>query len=51
VNALIVAVAGTYATDPQYAHLVAAMANQTNVAEAISRASELAANTLVPPHA
>ena len=36
--ALIVSVAGTYATDPNYAHLAAAIAGQTNVAQAIAAA-------------
>lgn len=34
-HALIAAVAGTYATDPNYAHLAAVIAGQGNVAQAI----------------
>jgi flagellum-specific peptidoglycan hydrolase FlgJ len=37
-NALIAAVARTYATDPNYAHLAAAIADQTNVKQAIHHA-------------
>ena len=39
-HALIAAVAGTYATDPNYAHLAAAIAGQTNVAQAIAEARQ-----------
>jgi len=39
-HALIAAVAGTYATDPSYAHLAAAIAGQTNVAQAIAAARQ-----------
>jgi len=39
-RALIVAVAGVYATDPQYARLAGEIAGQTNVAAAISTARE-----------
>jgi flagellum-specific peptidoglycan hydrolase FlgJ len=44
-QALIAAVASTYATDPSYAHLAAAIAGQTNVAQAIAAArQEVATN-------
>jgi len=43
-HALIAAVAGTYATDPNYAHLAAAIAGQSNVADAISTARQETAN-------
>ncbi len=39
-HALIAAVAGTYATDPQYAALVSLIADQTNVAQAIAAARQ-----------
>src|ERR1035438_8619655 len=39
-HALIAAVAGTYATDPNYAHLAAAIAGQTNVAQAVAGARQ-----------
>jgi flagellum-specific peptidoglycan hydrolase FlgJ len=39
-HALIAAVAGTYATDPNYAHLAAAIAGQTNVAQAVAAARQ-----------
>jgi flagellum-specific peptidoglycan hydrolase FlgJ len=39
-HALIAAVAGTYATDPNYAHLAAVIAGQTNVAQAIGAAHQ-----------
>jgi flagellum-specific peptidoglycan hydrolase FlgJ len=39
-HALIAAVAGTYATDPNYAHLAAAIAGQTNVVQAIAEARQ-----------
>lgn len=39
-HALIAAVAGTYATDPNYAHLAAVIAGQTNVAQAIVAARQ-----------
>ena len=39
-HTLIVAVAGTYATDPNYARLAAAIASQTNVAQAITDARQ-----------
>jgi len=39
-NALIAAIAGTYATDPNYAHLAAAIADQANVAQAIAAARQ-----------
>jgi flagellum-specific peptidoglycan hydrolase FlgJ len=39
-HALIAAVASTYATDPNYAHLAAAIAGQTNVAQAIAGAHQ-----------
>ena len=45
-RALIVAVAGTYATDPGYAHLVVAIAGQMNVKRAITQAVQEAT-----PHA
>jgi flagellum-specific peptidoglycan hydrolase FlgJ len=38
------AVAGTYATDPNYAHLAAAIAGQTNVAQAVAAAHQEVAN-------
>jgi flagellar protein FlgJ len=37
---LVAAVAGTYATDPAYAHMAAAIAGQTNVAQAIAAARQ-----------
>ena len=37
---LIAAIAGTYATDPAYAHLAAAIAAQSNVAQAIAAAHQ-----------
>jgi flagellum-specific peptidoglycan hydrolase FlgJ len=44
-RALIVAVAGAYATDPNYARLAIAIAGQGNVAQAITAArQETAAN-------
>ncbi|MGO9895099.1 MAG: glycoside hydrolase family 73 protein [Bryobacteraceae bacterium] len=43
-HALIAAVAGTYATDPNYAHLAAAIAGQTNVAQAVAAAHQEVAN-------
>ena len=43
-HALITAVAGTYATDPNYAHLAAAIAGQTNVAQAIAAARQEVTN-------
>lgn len=43
---LIAAIAGTYATDPAYAHLAAAIAGQSNVAQAIAEAYQEA-----PAHA
>ena len=36
--------AGTYATDPNYAHLAAAIAGQTNVAQAVAAAHQEVAN-------
>jgi peptidoglycan hydrolase FlgJ len=39
-RALIAAVAHTYATDPGYGHLAAAIAGQTNVAQAIATARQ-----------
>ena len=39
-HALIAAVAGKYATDPQYAFLVATIAGQSNVAQAIALARQ-----------
>jgi flagellum-specific peptidoglycan hydrolase FlgJ len=39
-HALIAAVAGTYATDPNYTHLAATIAGQTNVAQAIAAAHQ-----------
>jgi flagellum-specific peptidoglycan hydrolase FlgJ len=39
-HALIAAVAGTYATDPNYAHLATVIAGQTNVAQAIAAARQ-----------
>ena len=39
-HTLIASVAGTYATDPNYAHLAAAIAGQTNVAQAIAAARQ-----------
>jgi lysozyme len=43
-HALIAAVAGTYATDPNYAYLAAAIAGQTNVAQAIAAAHQETVN-------
>jgi flagellum-specific peptidoglycan hydrolase FlgJ len=43
-HALIAAIAGTYATDPNYAHLAAAIAGQTNVAQAIGAARQETVN-------
>jgi flagellum-specific peptidoglycan hydrolase FlgJ len=43
-SALIAAVAGTYATDPNYAHLAAAISRQTNVAQAIAAAHKETVN-------
>jgi flagellum-specific peptidoglycan hydrolase FlgJ len=43
-HALIAAVAGTYATDPGYAHLAVTIAGQTNVARAIATARQGIAN-------
>ncbi len=40
IHALIAAVAQVYATDPGYAHLAAAIAGQTNVAQAIGDARQ-----------
>jgi flagellar protein FlgJ len=42
--ALIAAIAGTYATDPNYAHLAAVIAGQTNVAQAIGAARQETVN-------
>jgi flagellum-specific peptidoglycan hydrolase FlgJ len=39
-KALIASVAGTYATDPSYAHLAAAISCQTNVDQAIAEARQ-----------
>jgi flagellum-specific peptidoglycan hydrolase FlgJ len=39
-HTLIAAVAGTYATDPNYAHLAAVIVGQTNVAQAIVAARQ-----------
>ena len=39
-KALIASVAGTYATDPSYAHLATAISCQTNVAQAIAEARQ-----------
>jgi flagellum-specific peptidoglycan hydrolase FlgJ len=39
-HALIEAVAGKYATDPQYAFLAATIAGQSNVAQAIAAARQ-----------
>ena len=39
-HALTAAVAGTYATDPNYAHVAAVIAGQSNVAQAIAEARE-----------
>ncbi|HZT32762.1 MAG TPA: glucosaminidase domain-containing protein [Bryobacteraceae bacterium] len=39
-HTLIAAVAGTYATDPNYARLAAAIAGQTNVAQAVAAARQ-----------
>lgn len=39
-NALIAAVAGTYATDPNYGTLAATIAGQTNVSQAIAAARQ-----------
>ena len=45
-HTLIVAVAGTYATDPNYARLCTAIAGQTNVAQAVAEAlQEASTNT------
>jgi flagellum-specific peptidoglycan hydrolase FlgJ len=41
-HTLIVAVAGTYATDPNYARLAATVAGQANVAQAIAEALQAA---------
>ena len=43
-HALIAAVAGKYATDPQYAFLAATIAGQLNVAQAIALARQEATN-------
>jgi flagellum-specific peptidoglycan hydrolase FlgJ len=43
-HALIATVAKAYATDPNYAHLAAAIAGQTNVAQAIAGARQETAN-------
>jgi peptidoglycan hydrolase FlgJ len=43
-RALIAAIAGTYATDPNYAHLAAAIVGQTNVAQAIGAARQETVN-------
>ena len=41
INALIAAVAGRYATDPEYAHLATVIAGQRNVSDAITRPIQL----------
>ena len=46
-HALIEAVAGKYATDPQYAFLAATIAGQSNVAQAIAAARQEVANATV----
>jgi flagellum-specific peptidoglycan hydrolase FlgJ len=43
-HGLIAAVASKYASDPKYAHLVAAIAGQTNVAQAIAAARQEVVN-------
>jgi flagellum-specific peptidoglycan hydrolase FlgJ len=47
-NALIAAVERTYAIDPNYAHLAAAIADQTNVAQAIATVRHEAATNETP---